>query len=84
MLYAGVIFHHSIYQSFSSRFLFVICQHQLIHEARIYLFFVGGQTLKPPLKAVTWAGKAEALLQVLDSALARVGLQMCLRLWVGF
>jgi hypothetical protein len=37
-------------------------------------FFVGGQTLKPPLKAVTWDGKAEALLQAFGLKVGSCGL----------
>ena len=53
---------------------------QLILEALIYFVFLALAILKPSLKAVTRAEKAEALLQAFGQALVCAGLQMCLRL----
>jgi hypothetical protein len=87
-----VFIHTSLFINYLALFILsFLISTKLSTKHKFILFFCAGAILKPPLKAVTRAGEAEALLLAFGLSVGFpkigtgcVGLQMCLRLWVGF
>ncbi|MBU1369101.1 MAG: hypothetical protein KJ754_14885, partial [Bacteroidetes bacterium] len=64
----------SVCHLFSFIFHVIYNLHQPIHEAQIYFVFLCVGNPKTDLKGVTWAGKAEALLQAFGLSVGSCGL----------
>lgn len=62
LLATGVHSYSAVCHSFSIYLLVLVKPYQTIHNVQIYFVFLSVGNTKTDLKAVTWVGKAEALL----------------------
>jgi hypothetical protein len=84
VLYAGVYSFLSVCQLFNINFKPFLISTNLSTKHKFILFFFCDGNPKTALKGGYLEGRRKLFCQPLVLALARVGLQMCLRLCAGF